>query len=180
MSFRTEAMGSFLRERLANLPRNNAFTLIKADGHVLIGTRAPADMDLSDRVYFRHFATIDDPGPFISAPLLSRVLGTGRFIARRINGRITPSSVLWSERSTGLSHRLLSGDKIAAQRNRHSFAATGLYWSLSTYRPGWKVDAGDLALVSARRRARRHLPLARLSHALPRWSRCASFAPGRW
>jgi hypothetical protein len=76
MSFRTEAMGSFLRERLANLPRNNAFTLLKADGHVLIGTRAPADMDLSDRDYFRHFAAIDDPGPFISAPLLSRVLGT--------------------------------------------------------------------------------------------------------
>ncbi len=55
-------MGNFLRERLANLPRNNAFTLLKADGHVLIRTRAPRDMDLSDRDYFRHFVTFDIRG----------------------------------------------------------------------------------------------------------------------
>ena len=67
-TLRTEAMGSSLRERLANLPRDNGFTLLKADGHVLISTRAPLDMDLSDRDYYRHFVTLDDPGPFISAP----------------------------------------------------------------------------------------------------------------
>ena len=68
VSLRTEAMGTFLRERLANLPRDNGFTLLKADGHVLISTRAPPDMDLSDRDYYRHFVTLDDPGPFISVP----------------------------------------------------------------------------------------------------------------
>ena len=35
LSFRTEAMDSFLRERLVNLPRNNAFTVLNADGRVL-------------------------------------------------------------------------------------------------------------------------------------------------
>jgi two-component system cell cycle sensor histidine kinase PleC len=87
MALRTEATASLLRERLANLPRNNAFNLLKADGRVLISTRAPRDMDLSDRDYFRHFATRDDLEPFISAPLQSRTLGTPTvFIARRING----------------------------------------------------------------------------------------------
>ncbi len=87
MALRTEATASLLRERLANLPRNNAFNLLKADGRVLISTRAPRDMDLSDRDYFRHFATHDDLEPFISAPLQSRTLGTPTvFIARRING----------------------------------------------------------------------------------------------
>ena len=51
-----------------NLPRNSAFTLLKADGRVLISTRAPRDMDLSDRAYFRDFATHDGLEPFISAP----------------------------------------------------------------------------------------------------------------
>jgi PAS domain S-box-containing protein len=86
-TLRTETMGNLLRERLANLPRDNGFTLLKADGHVLISTRAPLDMDLSDRDYYRHFVTLDDPGPFISAPLHSRVIGTPTvYIARRING----------------------------------------------------------------------------------------------
>jgi len=86
-TLRTEAMGHFLRERLANLPRDNGFTLLKADGHVLISTRAPLDMDLSDRDYYRHFVPSDDLGPFISAPLHSRVIGTPTiYIARRING----------------------------------------------------------------------------------------------
>ncbi len=58
-TLRTEVMGNFLRERLANLPRDNGFTLVKADGHVLISTRAPPDMDLSDRDYYRHFVTFD-------------------------------------------------------------------------------------------------------------------------
>jgi hypothetical protein len=86
-TLRTEAMRNFLRERLANLPRDNGFTLLKADGHVLISTRAPPDMDLSDRDYYRHFVSLDDQGPFISAPQSSRVTGTPTvYIARRING----------------------------------------------------------------------------------------------
>jgi hypothetical protein len=69
LSFRTEAMDSFLRERLVNLTRNNAFTVLNADGRVLISTRAPRDMDLSDRDYFHNFATRDDLAPFVSAPV---------------------------------------------------------------------------------------------------------------
>jgi PAS domain S-box-containing protein len=86
-ALRTAAMGNFLREQLANLPPDNGFTLLKADGHVLISTRAPLDMDLSDRDYYRHFVTLDDPGLFISAPLHSRVIGSLTvYVARRING----------------------------------------------------------------------------------------------
>jgi PAS domain S-box-containing protein len=87
LAFRTEATDSFLRERLVNLPRDNAFTILNADGRVLISTRAPRDMDLSDRDYFHNFATRDDLGPFVSAPVKSRVVGTPTvYVSRRING----------------------------------------------------------------------------------------------
>lgn len=88
-SFGTEATHNFLRERLRNLPQANAFFLVRPDGHQLITSRAqsPADLDLSDRDYYRHFVEHDDPSPFISAPVQSRVVGTPAvFIARRING----------------------------------------------------------------------------------------------
>ena len=175
MALRTEATASLLRERLANLPRNNAFNLLKADGRVLISTRAPRDMDLSDRDYFRHFATHDDLEPFISAPLQSRTLGTPTvFIARRINrsGSHLPRSCGRSHRSW-VSHRLLSGDKIATRRNRHSAAKR---WARAgpisrPNEPGRKMDARSVALVPACRRARRHSRYhPAFSPPSPRWS----------
>jgi signal transduction histidine kinase len=88
-SFGTAAAQSFLRERLKNLPQANAFVLVKADGHALVSTRmqSPPDLDLSDRDYYRYFVDHDDPSPFISAPVQSRVTGTPTiYIAHRIDG----------------------------------------------------------------------------------------------
>ncbi len=167
-TLRTEAMGNFLRERLANLPRDNGFTLLKADGHVLISTRAPLDMDLSDRDYYRHFVTLDDPGPFISAPQSSRVTGAPTvYIARRING---PDHTFLGL-AVGLIDLRYINDfyqaiKLPPGESVTLLRSDGLV--LVRYpdptQPGRKMDAGGVALASARRRARRHLPLTWLSH----------------
>lgn len=88
-SFETETIRNFLRERLRNLPQANAFFLVTSYGSTFITSRLqmPADRDVSDRDYYRHFATQDDPGLFISAPAQNRVTGTlAVFIARRIVG----------------------------------------------------------------------------------------------
>jgi signal transduction histidine kinase len=88
-SFDKEQARSFLRDRLRNLPQANAFILLKADGHALVTSRAQVtgDPDFSDRDYYRHFIERDDPGPFISSPMNSRVAGTRTiYLARRING----------------------------------------------------------------------------------------------
>jgi signal transduction histidine kinase len=87
--FGGEPTRTFLRERLKNLPQANAFILLRIDGHSFITTRSqPAvDIDFSDRDYYRHFVDHDDPGPFISAPVVSRVAGTPTiYLSRRING----------------------------------------------------------------------------------------------
>ncbi len=85
----TEATRDFLRGRLKNLPQANSFSLFKPDGQMFLTTRAqwPSDLNMSDRDYHRYFVAHDDPGPFISAPVQSRVTGTPTvYIARRING----------------------------------------------------------------------------------------------
>lgn len=87
-NFGTEAVRSLLRERLKNLPQANAFFLVREDGRALVSSRLqmPSDLDLTDRDYYRHFRELDDPRPFISEPLQSRVIGTPTiYIARRIN-----------------------------------------------------------------------------------------------
>ncbi len=79
----------FLLNRLKNLPQANAFFLLRADGHTLITSRTQVtgNPDFSDRDYYRHFAGQDDPGPFISEPVTSRVVGSQTvYLARRING----------------------------------------------------------------------------------------------
>jgi signal transduction histidine kinase len=88
-SFGTAATREFLRERLKNLPQANAYTLLNANGRTLVTTReaVPADLDFSDRDYFRHFSEHDDTGPFISAPTISRMSGTPTlYLVRRIAG----------------------------------------------------------------------------------------------
>ena len=85
----TETTRGFLLDRLKNLPQANGFTLLKADGRMFLTTRSPAqrDLDVSDRDYFQFLAARDDPTPYISAPMRSRLTGTPTvYIARRING----------------------------------------------------------------------------------------------
>ena len=88
-AFGAEPTRNFLRERLKNLPQANAFFLLRADGHsfVTLTRHSGGDLDFSDRDYYRHFVEHDDPGPFISEPMRSRVVGTPTiYLARRING----------------------------------------------------------------------------------------------
>jgi signal transduction histidine kinase len=88
-SFGTSAMQMLLRDRLKNLPQANAYTLIGADGHILVTTRpnVPAGLDFSDRDYFRHFVDHDEKGTFVGGLAISRVLGAPTlFISRRIGG----------------------------------------------------------------------------------------------
>jgi Cache domain len=87
--FGTEATRGFLHDRLKVLPQANAFSLFTADGRLFLTTRTqPAPVvDVFDRDFFRHFLEHDDPAPFVSAPLQSRLTGTPTiYIARRING----------------------------------------------------------------------------------------------
>jgi signal transduction histidine kinase/PAS domain-containing protein len=88
-SFGTDDMRNLLHERLKNLPQANAFVLVNADGRAFVSSRAqsPADLDVSDRDYYRYFIGRDDPGPFISAPVRSRVTGTPTvYVTHRLNG----------------------------------------------------------------------------------------------
>jgi signal transduction histidine kinase len=87
-SFGTGSVRDSLRERLKNLPQANAFSVLKADGHLLVSSRGQiGDLDLSDRDYYRHFIESGASGPFISAPLNSRITGTATvYLARRISG----------------------------------------------------------------------------------------------
>ena len=88
-SFGTEQARNFLRDRLKNLPQANAFFLLNTDGHTVVTSRTQAggNLDFSDRDYYRHFIEQNDPNPFISSPMNSRVVGTPTvYLARRING----------------------------------------------------------------------------------------------
>jgi diguanylate cyclase (GGDEF)-like protein len=86
---RTQEMHAFLRSRVERLPQVETIFLIGADGarvNYSLGWPVPA-ADLSDRAYVRHFSAQDDPGLFISEPVVSR--GTGARVlslARRVNG----------------------------------------------------------------------------------------------
>jgi PAS domain S-box-containing protein len=85
-----EGTRSRLREGLKNLPQANSFSLIGPDGRMLLTTRMPLapDLDLSDRDYFRYLSARDDPGPYISAAVTSRLSGLPTvYIARRLDGR---------------------------------------------------------------------------------------------
>jgi PAS domain S-box-containing protein len=89
ISVGTEATREFLRGRLKSLPQANSFSLLKPDGQMFLTTRSqwPSDVDLSDRDYYRYLVTHDDPGPYISAPVHSRVTGAPTvYVARRIDG----------------------------------------------------------------------------------------------
>jgi signal transduction histidine kinase len=92
-AFRTRMMApdiwTLLHDRLRNLPQANAFVLLDANGELVNSSRAPPlqQVNGADRAFFQHLRTRDDPGLFVSAPLISRVTGEPTlFLARRING----------------------------------------------------------------------------------------------
>ncbi len=72
------------------LPQANAFTVIDADGKLVNFSRQwpIPPTDLSDRDYYQHFRTHDDPDALISDPVQNR--GNGgwtAYVVRRVNGR---------------------------------------------------------------------------------------------
>jgi PAS domain-containing protein len=88
--FATKEIGSYLAERLTNVPQVDAIVLIGADGHSLNSSRAwPAPAaDSTGRDYYNYFKEHDDPGLFVGSVSKSRVSGKlSLFFARRINGR---------------------------------------------------------------------------------------------
>ena len=86
---RTQEVHEFLRSRTDRLPQVDNIALIGADGARLnysLGWPAPAG-DMSDRDYARHFSTQDDPGLFVSEPVVSRATGMwSLYLSRRVNG----------------------------------------------------------------------------------------------
>jgi hypothetical protein len=67
-------MHQFLRSRAERLPQVGNLALVSADGiRVNYSLRWPAlAVDMSDRDYARHFSIEDDPGLFISQPVINR------------------------------------------------------------------------------------------------------------
>ena len=86
---RTQEMHEFLRSRADRLPQVDNIALVGADGvrvNYSLGWPAPA-IDMSDREYTRHFTTQDDPGLFISEPVVNRATYVwSLYLVRRVNG----------------------------------------------------------------------------------------------
>jgi diguanylate cyclase (GGDEF)-like protein/PAS domain S-box-containing protein len=86
---RSREMHDFLRSRAERLPQLDSIALVGADGkrvaNVLEWPAAPTDF--SDRDYLQHFAALDDPELFISAPVVSRTTGAWTlYLSRRVDG----------------------------------------------------------------------------------------------
>ena len=90
----SEGVHRFLADRLKLVPQADAVGLVSADGSLVNSSRAwPApEIDLSDRDYYMHLRQHDDPGVYISVPVVSRTTGAWSFfVARRVEG---PGGVL--------------------------------------------------------------------------------------
>jgi diguanylate cyclase (GGDEF)-like protein len=85
----TKETHDFLRSQVDRLPQVDTIALVGAAGarvNYSAGWPTPAT-DLSDRDYAQHFARIDDPGLFISEPMISRATNKWSLqFARRVNG----------------------------------------------------------------------------------------------
>ena len=127
-TFGAEQTRDFLRDRLKNLPQANAFFLLNSDGRTVVTSRTQAggNLDFSGRDYYRHFIEQNDPNPFISSPMNSRVVGTPTvYLARRINGSRSHAARCRGRRHRSAVHyRLLPGDRTARRRDR-DIAASG-------------------------------------------------------
>jgi diguanylate cyclase (GGDEF)-like protein/PAS domain S-box-containing protein len=77
-TMRTREVHDHLKERLTRLPQADVITFTDNTGRIVNITRGwPApDVDLSDRDYFRHFASNRDGGLLISQPVQNKVTGT--------------------------------------------------------------------------------------------------------
>jgi PAS domain S-box-containing protein len=85
----SEELHRLLAGRAENLPQAGSLGLIDADGKLVNGARTwpTPDIDLSMRDYYQHFREHDDPGVFISAPVVNRLDGAWSFfLARRLSG----------------------------------------------------------------------------------------------
>ncbi len=86
---RTQEVHEFLRSRKDRLSQVDNIALIDADGarvNYSLGWPAPPG-DMSDRDYAQHFSTQDDPGLFVSEPVVSRATGEWTlYLSRRVNG----------------------------------------------------------------------------------------------
>lgn len=85
----TRETHDFLHSRLERLPQVDAIALIGADGGRVNNTVnwPPQAGDMSDRDYAQHFAKQDDPGLFISEPVISRTTNEwSLYLVRRVNG----------------------------------------------------------------------------------------------
>jgi diguanylate cyclase (GGDEF)-like protein len=87
---RTEQVHQFLRSRADRPPQVDSVALIGPNGarvNYSVGWPVPPT-DLSDRDFVRHFSAEDDPGLFVSEPVVSRATNVWTiFIARRLNSR---------------------------------------------------------------------------------------------
>jgi diguanylate cyclase (GGDEF)-like protein len=85
----TQEMHEFLRSRAERLSQVDTIFLIGTDGARVnnsMGWPVPA-ADLSDRDYARHFATQNDPGLFVSEPVVGRTNNAwSLFLVRRVSG----------------------------------------------------------------------------------------------
>ncbi len=78
-----------LLQAAEDLPKPSAIILFDSKGNVLDTSRGPVvpPVTASDRDFFVHFRDHDDPGLYISTPVLGRITGARVvFLARRING----------------------------------------------------------------------------------------------
>ena len=86
---RTKEFHEFLRSRAERLSQVDNIALVGADGmrvNYSLDWPAPA-VDMSDREYSRHFSAHDDPGLFVSEPVVSRATGAWTlYLVRRVNG----------------------------------------------------------------------------------------------
>jgi diguanylate cyclase (GGDEF)-like protein len=85
----TQEIHGYLAERLTNVPQADAIVLNNASGPVVNWSRTwpPAQVDSSDRDFYKYFREHDDPNLFVGSPSKNR--GTGKsslFFARRLNG----------------------------------------------------------------------------------------------
>ena len=86
---RTPEMHEFLRSRKDRLSQVDNIALIDADGARINYSLAwpPPAGDMSDRDYAQHFSTQDDPGLFVSEPVVSRATDMWTlYLSRRVNG----------------------------------------------------------------------------------------------
>jgi PAS domain S-box-containing protein len=84
-----EEVHRLLASRLKALPQADTVALISAEGKLINGSRAwpVRDVDVSDRDYYLYLRAHDDPGVFISAPVINRGhVEWSFFLARRVSG----------------------------------------------------------------------------------------------